>query len=97
MYQNGGWSGIEFFSIGAWPLTGVLPFLVWILFWKGWALYLAARRGEKIWFGVLLVVHTLGLLEIFYIFVIAKRDDGNKVAAEGNQKPVSNNHAQGTN
>ena len=48
--------------------------LVWGLVWKGWALYLAARRGELIWFVVLLVVNTVGLLEIFYIFVIAKSD-----------------------
>lgn len=54
---------------------GLLPLLVWTLIWKGWALWLAARRGELAWFVALLVLNTVGLLEIFYIFVIAKQKD----------------------
>jgi hypothetical protein len=57
----------------------LLPFLtlvtLWTLPWKGWALWLAARRKEKVWFIVLLVVNTLAILEIIYIFAIAKRSD----------------------
>ena len=49
--------------------------VLWSLAWKAWALWLAARRGEKIWFGALLVINTLGLLDIFYIFFIAKKSD----------------------
>jgi methionyl-tRNA synthetase len=48
-------------------------FLIWSLAWKGWALWLAARRGEKIWFVALLVVNTVGILDIIYIFLVAKR------------------------
>ena len=47
--------------------------LVWVLPWKGYALWLAARRGEKWWFIVLLVVNTLAILEIIYIFLIVKK------------------------
>jgi len=47
----------------------------WTLLWKGWALWLAARRGEKLWFIPLLILNTLGILEIIYIFVVAKRKD----------------------
>lgn len=54
-----------------WLLLTVL----WTLPWKGWALWLAARRKEKVWFIVLLVVNTLAILEIIYIFAIAKRSD----------------------
>lgn len=50
-------------------------FIIWSLFWKAWALWLAARRGEKIWFGLLLIINTLGLLEIIYIFAVAKQSD----------------------
>ena len=56
-------------------MFGLLPLLVWTLIWKGWALWLAARRGELSWFIALLVLNTVGLLEIFYIFVIAKQKD----------------------
>ena len=52
--------------------------LLWVLPWKGWALWLAARRGEKKWFIALLVINTLALLEIIYIFAIAKRSDKKK-------------------
>jgi len=48
---------------------------LWVLPWKGWALWLAARRKEKWWFIALLVVNTLAILEIIYIFGVAKRKD----------------------
>jgi len=52
------------------PLIYLL--LLWTLFWKGWALWMSARRNEKVWFIVLLIVNTLGLLEIFYIFIYSQ-------------------------
>lgn len=48
---------------------------LWTLPWKGWALWLAARRGERWWFIALLLINTLAVLEIIYIFGIAKRVD----------------------
>ena len=77
MYQNGvGPESWGFMGIDPIFVMGFLPLLmVWSIAWKGWALYLAARRGEVVWFIVMLIVNTAGLLEIFYIFVIAKRSD----------------------
>ncbi|HEU4677423.1 MAG TPA: DUF5652 family protein [Candidatus Paceibacterota bacterium] len=73
LYQNG-WNGMDMLGIGA--LAVFLPILVlWSIGWKGWALWLAARRHEPVWFVVLLIVNTLGILEIIYIFGIAKRKD----------------------
>ncbi len=51
----------------------VLLVAIWTLFWKGWALWRAARNGSKWWFVILLVVNTLGILEILYLFVFSKR------------------------
>ncbi len=48
---------------------------LWVLPWKGWALWLAAKRGEKWWFIAILVLNTLAILEIIYIFAIAKQKD----------------------
>lgn len=47
--------------------------LAWSLVWKGIALWKAARAGSKPWFIVLLIVNTVGILEIIYIFVINKK------------------------
>ena len=54
-----------------WWIVFVLA--VWELIWKGWALWLAARRGEKGWFVALLVLNTFAILPIIYIFAVAKR------------------------
>jgi hypothetical protein len=43
-------------------------FLLWALFWKGWALWKAAGKRHLLWFIVILVFNTLGILEILYIF-----------------------------
>lgn len=54
------------------PLLIVL--LSWSLTWTGLALWKAARRSDKLWFIVLLILNTAGLLDIFYIFFFSKRD-----------------------
>lgn len=46
---------------------------LWSVPWKGVALWKSARQSDKKWFIALLVVNTLGLLEILYIFVFSKR------------------------
>jgi len=51
----------------------VLGLLLWTLPWKGVALWKAARNSQKKWFVVLLVVNTLALLEIVYIFFFSKK------------------------
>lgn len=51
----------------------IILIMVWILPWKGVALWKAARLKDKKWFIVLLILNTLAILEIFYIFVFSKR------------------------
>jgi len=46
--------------------------LIWTLVWKGLALWKSARKNSPVWFIILLVVNTLGILEILYIFVFSK-------------------------
>ena len=46
---------------------------LWTLPWTGIALWKSAQRGEKWWFIILLVVNTIGLLEILYIFIFSKK------------------------
>lgn len=47
--------------------------LVWSLAWKGVALWKSASRKEKWWFIAFLVVNTLGVLEIAYIYYFSKK------------------------
>jgi hypothetical protein len=50
----------------------LLLVLAWSLVWKGLALWRAAKNDSKPWFVVLLVVNTLGVLEILYLYVFGK-------------------------
>lgn len=47
--------------------------IIWSLIWKGIALWKAARNYQKAWYVVLLLINTLGILDIIYIFAFAKR------------------------
>lgn len=49
-----------------------LVLVIWSLVWKGLALWKAARLGAKPWFIVMLVLNTVGVLEILYIFVFSR-------------------------
>jgi hypothetical protein len=49
-----------------------LILIAWSLFWKGWALWRAARNEHKVWYVVLLIINTVGILEILYIFIWGK-------------------------
>jgi len=47
--------------------------MVWVLPWKGYALWTASRNNSRRWFIALLILNTFALLDIFYIFYIAKK------------------------
>lgn len=51
----------------------ILLLLVWSFIWKGIGLWKAARLSHKWWFVIILIVNTIGILEIFYIYVIARK------------------------
>jgi hypothetical protein len=53
----------------------LIALVLWTIPWQAWSLWLSARRGEVWWFLVMTILNTIGLLNIFYIFVIAKQSD----------------------
>lgn len=63
-------------TIPLWGMAGIAftftLLILWSVVWKGLALWHAARRGESWWFIALLIINTAGILEIIYLFVIAK-------------------------
>lgn len=67
-------------GVGSWGATGLSPvaglmvvLILWTIFWKGLALWKAARKDSKVWFVILLLVNTAGILEILYLFVFSSR------------------------
>jgi len=50
----------------------IILLAAWSLVWKGIALWKAARNGCKVWYVIFLLINTLGILEILYIFVFSK-------------------------
>jgi hypothetical protein len=53
--------------------TLLLIIALWTIPWKGVALWRAAQLKDKWWFIALLILNTLAILEILYIFVFSKR------------------------
>jgi hypothetical protein len=51
----------------------LVPVLLWTVAWKGMALWKAGRNNQPYWFVALLVVNTVGLLEIAYLIWFQKK------------------------
>jgi len=47
--------------------------VAWTLPWKGLALWKSAQDNQKWWFVAILVLNTLAVLEIIYIFGFSKK------------------------
>lgn len=56
----------------AWFPAFMFLVVIWSLFWKGLAMWHASRRKQPYWFVILLVVNTMGILELVYLFVVLK-------------------------
>lgn len=72
---------IEFFEIQnpSWLVLFVL-LSIWSLVWKGLSLWKAGGRKDKVWFVVLLVFNTLGILDILYIYLFSEMKKEKEIA-----------------
>ncbi len=58
------------------PITiGFVILIIWSTIWKGLALWKASKNNSLKWFVVLLVVNTVGILEILYIYIFSKKKE----------------------
>lgn len=64
--------------LGAWAAILFIPLLIWSIFWKGWGLWRAAKNDSKVWYVAILLLNTLGILEILYLFVFGKKKPSKK-------------------
>jgi len=47
--------------------------IIWSLLWKCYSVWLAAKHNHKKWFVALVVLNTLGILDIIYVFGVLKK------------------------
>ncbi len=55
------------------PVVLVVLFLIWTAIWKGIALWKSGRNKQLVWFIVLFLVNTAGILEIIYLLFFQKQ------------------------
>jgi len=56
------------------PNSPILYLLIaWSIIWKGIALWHSARNKQLVWYIMLLIVNTVGILEIVYLIFFKKR------------------------
>ena len=55
------------------PVWLVVLVTLWSIPWKGVALWKSAQLSHKKWFILLLLVNTLGILDIIYIRFVARK------------------------
>ncbi len=68
---------IEAFSnfSGIAPTTVLIIFTVvfiWDLVWKGLGMWMASKKNSPTWFIVMLVINSIGILPILYIYVFSE-------------------------
>ncbi|MBU6491091.1 hypothetical protein KGQ25_03000 [Patescibacteria group bacterium] len=60
-------------------MIALLPLIIVVALWtvilKGFALWYAARGSQKGWFIALLIINTLGVLEIIYLIWFRPKDN----------------------
>ncbi len=61
----------QYLTNNVWVL---LLITLWALPWKGVALWKSARNKQTKWFISLLILNTLAILPIVYIFYFSKKD-----------------------
>ena len=64
-------------------LPGINPFffvalMIWSLFWKSLAVWRAAKGKQRYWFMAILLINTMGILDIVYLVRFSKDKMGIK-------------------
>jgi hypothetical protein len=77
-------------GLGFFGLLISLVLIVALIALKGYALWHAAKRDERVWFVPILIFNTLGILELIYlIFIVGKWGLYKKGGSTGSVPPVA--------
>lgn len=55
------------------PTLALFILYIWSVIWKGLALWKAANLKQRNWFIAILILNTVGILEIAYLFFFAQK------------------------
>ena len=55
------------------PTLLLFVIYIWSILWKGVALWKSAKLEQRNWFIAILILNTIGILEIVYLFFFAKK------------------------
>jgi hypothetical protein len=47
----------------------IILLIIWELTWKGLGLYRAGKKQQPIWFVLILIVNSMGILPIIYLLI----------------------------
>jgi len=62
-------------------VTAFVILAIWDVIWKAIAMWEAAKQGSKVWFVLLLIVNSFGILPIAYLWYQGKLFGGKKSEA----------------
>lgn len=60
---------------------------IWSLAWKGVSCWTAARKEQNWWFIALLLLNTIGVLDMIYLFFVARIQDKKKIDGVSESTP----------
>jgi len=69
---------MDYFFVSSYGTVIFFVLVVWSLLWKGLALWRAAKKDDKAWYVILLVINTVGILEIIYLYFVSPVDKSDK-------------------
>ncbi len=76
------------------PVWLLYTIIVWSAVWKLLALWKSARKTQIVWFVILGVINTLGILEILYIYIFSEMKPKKKSPASVKKKTVKKKSSQ---
>ena len=56
-------------SVFGMPMFVIVLLVLWEIIWKGIWMWHVARKGQQSWFIFILILNTLGILPILYLYV----------------------------
>ena len=59
-------------------LVALIVLALWDLVWKAVAMWEAAKQGSKLWFVLLLIINSVGILPIVYLWYRGRLFGGTK-------------------
>lgn len=82
--MHDGWGNMFGLGLGVFTIGAILFFILAlaVVALKGYSLWNAAKRDEKGWFIALLLLNTVGILELIYLYFIVGKWRKPKVKVE---------------